>query len=77
MVKGEGAVFRNLLMRKCVGIPSVLFSFLKAASKCRQRATKAEIKYIMSAQLKTHLPVRGGGQIMVEKMIDWETHAKL
>ena len=44
MVKGEEAVFRNLLMRKCMGIPSVLFSFLKAASKRRQKATKAEIK---------------------------------
>ena len=36
-------------------IPSVLFSFLEAALKRRPRAIEAEIKQLMSAQLKTHL----------------------
>ena len=31
----------------------------------------------MSAQLKTHLEVYGGGQAMVEKMTDWKTHVQL
>ena len=35
-------------------VPSVLFSFLEAALK---RAIEAEIKQLMSAQLKTHLAV--------------------
>ena len=38
-------------------ILSVLFSFLEAALKLRQRAIEAEIKQLMSAQLKTHLAV--------------------
>ena len=38
-------------------IPSVLFSFLEAALKRRPRAIEAEIKQLMSAQLKTHLAV--------------------
>ena len=46
-------------------VPSVLFSFLEAALK---RAIEAEIKQLRSAQLKTHLAVRGGGRMMVEKM---------
>ena len=49
-------------------IPSVLFSFLEAALKRRPRAIEAEIKQLMSAQLKTHLAVRGGGRMMVEEM---------
>ena len=36
-------------------IPSVLFSFLEAALKRQPRAIEAEIKQLMSAQLKTHL----------------------
>ena len=36
-------------------IPSVLFSFLEAALKRQPRAFEAEIKQIMSGQLKTHL----------------------
>ena len=36
-------------------IPSVLFSFLEAGLKLRQQAIEAEIKQLMSAQLKTHL----------------------
>ena len=36
-------------------IPSVLFSFLEAALKHQPRAIEAEIKQLMSAQLKTHL----------------------
>ena len=39
-------------------IPSVLFSFLEAALKRRPKAIEAEIKQLMSAQLKTHLAVR-------------------
>ena len=38
-------------------IPSVLFSFLEAALKRRPRAIEAEIKQLMSAQLKMHLAV--------------------
>ena len=38
-------------------IPSVLFSFLEAALKRRPRVIEAEIKQLMSAQLKTHLAV--------------------
>ena len=38
-------------------IPSVLFSFLEAALKHQPRAIEAEIKQLMSAQLKTHLAV--------------------
>ena len=34
---------------------SVIFSFLEAALKRRPRAIQAEIKQLMSAQLKTHL----------------------
>ena len=30
----------------------------------------------MLAQFKTHLAVYGGGWMMVEKMIDWETHVQ-
>ena len=51
-------------------IPSVLFSFLEVALKRRPRATEAEIKLLMSAQLKTNLAVHGSGRTMVEKMID-------
>ena len=36
-------------------IPSVLFFFLEAALKRPPRAIEAEIKQLMSAQLKTHL----------------------
>ena len=38
-------------------IPSVLFSFLEVALKRRPRAIEAEVKQLMSAQLKTHLAV--------------------
>ena len=38
-------------------ITSVLFSFLEAALQRRPRAIEAEIKQLMSAQLKTHLAV--------------------
>ena len=47
-------------MRKCMEIPSVLFSFLEATLKRRPTTTVAEIKGVMSAQLKTHLAVHGG-----------------
>ena len=30
----------------------------------------------MSAQLKTHLAVYGGGRTIIKKMIDWETHVQ-
>ena len=43
-IKGEGVVFRKRLMRKCMDIPSVLFSISEAALKRRPRATEAEIK---------------------------------
>ena len=36
-------------------IPSVLFSFLEAALKRPPKTIEAEIKQLMSAQLKTHL----------------------
>ena len=58
-------------------IPSVLFSFLKAALKRRPRTIEAEIKLLISVQLKMHLAVYCRGQTMVEKMIDWETHVQL
>ena len=58
-------------------IPSVLFSFLVAALKRRQRTTGPEMKQVMSAQLKTHLAVDGGGRTMVEKVIDSETQVIL
>ena len=48
-------------------IPSVLFSFSEAAFKRGSTATEAEIKQVMSAQLKTHLAVHGGGRTMIEK----------
>ena len=44
MVQLGYAVFRKLLMRKSMDIPSVLFSFLEAALKRRPRATETEIK---------------------------------
>ena len=50
-------------MRKGMDIPSVLFSLLEAAFKRRSTATEPEIKQLMSAQLKTHLAVHGGGQV--------------
>ena len=37
--------------------PSLLFSFLEAALKRRPRAIEAEMKQLMSAQLKIHLAV--------------------
>ena len=51
-------------MRKC---SSVLCSFLEATFKRRSTATEPEIKQLMSAQLKTHLAVHGGGRTMIEK----------
>ena len=57
-------------------IPSVLFSFLEAALKRRLRVIEAEIKQIMSAQLKTHVAVHGGNRRMVEKMTVWETYVQ-
>ena len=57
----------KLLMRKCMDIPSVLFSFSGATLKRRSTATEAEIKQVMSAQLKTYLAVHGGGRTMIEK----------
>ena len=64
-------------MRKCMDIPSVLFSFLGAALKRRPRATETEIKEVMLAQRKTCLASLGSGRMMAEKMIDWETHVQL
>ena len=46
-------------------IPSVLFSFLEAALKPRSIVAVAEIKQVMSAKLKTHLAVHGGGRMMI------------
>ena len=54
-------------------IPSVLFSFLEVALKRRPTTAVAEIKGVMSAHLKTPLAVHGGGRMMVDEMIDWET----
>ena len=48
-------------------IPSVLFIFLEATLKRRSTATVAEIKQVMSAKLKTHLAVHGGGGTMIGK----------
>ena len=64
-------------MRKCMDIPSVLFSFSEAALKRRRKETEAEIKYVMSAQLKMCMAVHDGSRMMVEKMNDWETHVQL
>ena len=50
-----------------MAIPSVLFTFLEAAFKRQSTATEPEIKKLMSAQLKTHLTVHGGGRTMIEK----------
>ena len=50
-------------------IPSVLFSSLEAELKRRSTATVAEIKQEMSAKLKTHLAVHGGGRTMIVKCI--------
>ena len=55
----------------------MLFSFLEAALKRRPRATEAETKQLMSAQLKTHLALHGGGRTMVDKMAVWEAHVYL
>ena len=58
-------------------IPSVSFSFLEAILKRRTRAIEAEIKELMSAQLKMHLTVRiSSGRRMVEKMTVCETHVQ-
>ena len=54
-------------MRKCMDIPSVLFSFSEAALKRRSTATEAEIMQVMPAQLKTHLAVHGGSRTMIQK----------
>ena len=53
-------------MRTCMDIPSV-FSFSEASLKRRSTSTEAEIKQVMSAQLKTYLAVHGGGRTMIEK----------
>ena len=50
-----------------LSITSVLFYFSEVALKRRLTATEAEIKPVMSAQLKTHLAVHGGGRTMIEK----------
>ena len=67
--KEGGSFFRKHLMRRCMDIPSVLFSFLEAAIKCQSTATEPEIKQPMSAHLKTHLAVHGGGRTMIERWI--------
>ena len=41
-------------------VPPVLLSFLEDALKRQPRATEAEIKLLISEQLKTHLAVHGG-----------------
>ena len=46
-------------------IPSVLCSFSEAVLKRRSTATEAEIKQVISAQLKTQLAVHGGGRTMI------------
>ena len=46
----------------------------------RQKCPNIPILYttlVKSAQLKTDLVVHGGGQNIVEKMIDWELHVEL
>ena len=48
-------------MRKCVDIPSVLFSFSEVALKRRLTATVAEIKQLMLAKLETHMGVHDDG----------------
>ena len=60
-----------------MNVYSVSVIFLEATLKRGPRVTKAEIKYVMSAQLKTHLAVHGAGRTMIEKMIDWEKHVRL
>ena len=50
-----------------LSITSVLFYFSEVALQRRLTATEAEIKQVMSAQLKTHLAVHGGGRTMMEK----------
>ena len=50
-----------------MNITSVLFSFLEVAFKRRLTVTVPEIKYLMSAQIKTHLPVQGSGRTIIEK----------
>ena len=54
-------------MKKCMEIASVLFSFLESAFKRQSTAPVPEIMELMSAQLKTHLPVHGSGRTMIEK----------
>ena len=46
MGQGGKVVYRKLLMRKCMDIPTVLFSFLEAALKRRPKATEAEISNV-------------------------------
>ena len=58
-------------------IPSVFFSFLEAALKRWPRATRAEIKKVMSTKLKTYMAVHGGSQMMVKKDIYWEIKVQL
>ena len=50
-----------------MNITSVLFYFSEVALKRRLTTNEAEIKQVMSAQLKTHLAVHGGGRTMIEK----------
>ena len=64
---GGGSFFRKHLMRKCIDIPSVLFSFLEAAFERQSIATEPEIKKLLSAQLKNNLAVHDGGRTMIEK----------
>ena len=60
-------------MRKCMIIPSVLFCFLEAALKRQPRVNEAEL---ILAKLKTYLALHCKGRMMLEKMIDWETHVQ-
>lgn len=64
----------KFLMRKCMIILSVLLCFLEAALKRQLRVNEAEI---MSTQLKTSLALHCSGRMMLEKMIDWETHVQI
>ena len=56
-------------MRKCMDIPSILFSFSEAALKRWSTATEAELKQAVSAQLNIYLEVHGGGRSMIEKWL--------
>ena len=68
MSQGGGNLFKEIFDEKMYGhSPSIIFFF----RSCIKTSIDSDWswKYVMSAQLKTHLAVHGGGRTMIEKQL--------